>query len=171
MRSQLHTRWPIVAVAVLVAAIVVPTALARTTPASGVAPDGWAMQYASPSSTDGWADQIVDPYGTLALRENEATTWADQIVDPYGTLALRESGVGGQEFIPGVTDSTTGVARELERKGLEPRVIPSSPSVDDSGFHVNDAVIGMGAVLGAAILMAASAALFAGERRRRRPAI
>ena len=95
---------------------------------------------------DGWAMEYAGP---------------DATITPYVT----------NDFIPGVTDSTTGVMRELERRGLEPQAIPSSPSVDDSGFHWDDAALGMGEGLGAAALMTACAALLAGERRRLRPAI
>ena len=121
--------------------------------AVALAPAAAARQTASTTSpADGWAMKY------------EGVTQA-------GSHEEFIPGVTDSTFIPGVTDSTTGVMRELERRGLEPQAIPSSPSVDDSGFHWNDAVLGMGAVLGAAALMTACAALLAGERRRRRPAI
>jgi hypothetical protein len=186
MRAQrLHMRWLVVAgVAALVAAAIVPAAAAKPDPApvNDSAPtihlDGWAYQYAGPtSSTDNaWADQIVDPYGKLALRELEQKGEFIPGVTDSTTGVVRElerKGYSVEDFLPGVTDSSTGVTRDLERRGLEPQTIPSSASASaaDSGFHYEDAAIGMGAVLAAAILMAACAALVAGERRRRRPAV
>jgi hypothetical protein len=171
LSQRFRTKWLVVAgVAAVVAAVIAPAAAAKPT----IEPDGWAYQYAGPVSsadTNAWADQIVDPYGTVALREQRAVdtnAWADQVVDPYGTVALRAESARG-EFIPGVTDSTTGVLRELERKGLEPRVVPSTTSADDSGFRYDDAAIGMSAVLAVALLMAATALV--ASNRRRRPAV
>ena len=79
-------------------------------------------------------------------------------------IVLVELGRGDQEFIPGVTDSGTGVLRELERRrGEQPSHVAS-----DSGFDLagDDAVLALGAALVAAGV-AASLALGAAERRRR----
>jgi hypothetical protein len=69
-------------------------------------------------------------------------------------------------FIPGVTDSTTGVLRGLERKGLEPRDVVSPTNAGDSGFGY-DTAVAVGAALAAAVAAFASLALFAAARRRR----
>jgi hypothetical protein len=82
-----------------------------------------------------------------------------------GVLAdLERSGRGGDRYVPGVTDSATGVLRELERKGLEPRV--AAPADPGSGFGVDDAAAVAGAGLAASVL-AGGLALAAGARRRR----
>jgi hypothetical protein len=67
-------------------------------------------------------------------------------------------------FVPGVTDSTTGVLRELERKGFEPREISLVDAGEsDVGY---DAAVGLGAAL-AALGAVASLILLAATRRRR----
>lgn len=71
-----------------------------------------------------------------------------------------------ERFIPGVTDSTTGVLRELERKGLEPRDVASPTNAGDSGFG-HDTAIAVGAALAATVVAFASLALLAAARRRR----
>lgn len=63
-------------------------------------------------------------------------------------------------YIPGVTDSSTGVLRELERRSLEPG--RSRPAADaDSGVAAGEAGVAIAAAL------AAAAALALGMRRRR----
>jgi hypothetical protein len=67
-------------------------------------------------------------------------------------------------FIPGVTDSGTGVLRERERRGIQTPALVAS----DSGFDLaggDGAVVLAGALAAAAV--AASLALGAGARRRR----
>lgn len=79
-------------------------------------------------------------------------------------IVLAELGRGAQQFIPGVTDSGTGVLRERERRlGERP-----TPVASGSGFDVpgNDGAVALGAALAAAAV-AASLALGAAERRRR----
>lgn len=70
----------------------------------------------------------------------------------------------GDRFIPGVTDSGTGVLRERERRGIE--LTASDPS--GSGFDLagDDGAVVLGGALAAAAV-AASLALGAGARRRR----
>jgi hypothetical protein len=73
--------------------------------------------------------------------------------------------LGEPAYIPGVTDSSTGVLRELERKGLEPRAV-SLTNAGESGFG-DDTAVAVGAALAAVFAAVASAALFAAARRRR----
>ncbi len=81
-------------------------------------------------------------------------------------IVLAELGHGGQadRFIPGVTDSGTGVLRERERRGIEtPALVASDPGFDLVG---DDGAVALGGALAAAAV-AASLALGAGGRRRR----
>jgi hypothetical protein len=68
-------------------------------------------------------------------------------------------------FIPGVTDSTTGVLRELERKGLEPQGVGPTQA-GDSGFDY-DAAVAVGGAFAAMAAGLALLALLAAARRRR----
>jgi hypothetical protein len=70
-----------------------------------------------------------------------------------------------ERFIPGVTDSTTGVLRELERNRLEHGRGVAHPSAGDSGFEA-DTTVAVGAAL-AALVAFAGLALRAAARRRR----
>jgi hypothetical protein len=77
-------------------------------------------------------------------------------------IVLAELGRGEQRFIPGVTDSGTGVLREREhRLGERP-----APVASDSGFDLaGDAgAVVAGAALAAAVV--ASLAIAGGRRRR-----
>jgi hypothetical protein len=79
-------------------------------------------------------------------------------------IVLAELGRGDQQFIPGVTDSGTGVLRELERtRGERPTPVASGSGFDLAG---DDGVLALGAGL-LAVGVAASLALGAAERRRR----
>ena len=78
-----------------------------------------------------------------------------------GVLAQLADG----RFIPGVTDSTTGVLRELERRSLEPRDVGSPTTAGDSGFGY-DGAVAVGAAL-AAVVAFGSLALVTVARRRR----
>jgi hypothetical protein len=78
-------------------------------------------------------------------------------------IVLAELGRGDQQFIPGVTDSGTGVLRELERsRGERPAPVTSGSGFDLAG---DDGAVALGALVAAAV--AASLALGAGARRRR----
>ena len=66
-------------------------------------------------------------------------------------------------YIPGVTDSTTGVLRELERNRFEHGGGAGHSSVGDSGFEADVAV---GAALAALVAFGALALLAAARRRR-----
>jgi hypothetical protein len=70
-----------------------------------------------------------------------------------------------KRYIPGVTDSTTGVLRELERRREEGHHVASDTSTGQSGFG-DDAAVALGAAL-AALLTFALLALLAAARRRR----
>jgi hypothetical protein len=81
-------------------------------------------------------------------------------------IVLADLGRDGRadRFIPGVTDSGTGVLRERERRGIE-----TSPLVaSDSGFDLvgDDGAVALGGALAVAAV-AASLALASGGRRRR----
>ena len=78
-----------------------------------------------------------------------------------GILAERND-----RYIPGVTDSTTGVLRDLERRDAERHdVVVPARKADDSGFRY-DATVAAGAALAAMVALAVLA-LLAGARRRR----
>jgi hypothetical protein len=79
-------------------------------------------------------------------------------------IVLAELGRGADRFIPGVTDSGTGVLRERGRRGIEIRPLVAS----GSGFDLvgDDGAVALGGALAAAAV-AASLALGAGARRRR----
>ena len=79
-----------------------------------------------------------------------------------GVLAELER---SDRFIAGATDSSTGVLRELERKGLEPRAIASPTNAGDSGLG-DDATVALGAALAAMVASAFVALLTAARRRR-----
>ena len=87
---------------------------------------------------------------------------------PLRILALRLAlaGLGGDAtaYVPGVTDSGTGVLRERERRGIE----PTAASTAGSGFDLvgDDGAVALAGALAAAAV-AASLALGAGARRRR----
>lgn len=66
-------------------------------------------------------------------------------------------------FIPGVTDSTTGVLRELERNRLEHGGGSGHSSVGDSGFEA-DVAAGAAVI---ALVASAGLALLAAARRQR----
>jgi hypothetical protein len=65
-------------------------------------------------------------------------------------------------FVPGVTDSGTGVLRELERRRLERQEAPTGTAAD-SGFGIGPAAIAAGAALAAAAV-AGSLVLVPGAR-------
>lgn len=80
--------------------------------------------------------------------------------------AIVLAGLGGDAtaYVPGVTDSGTGVLRERERRGIE----PTAASTAGSGFDLvgDDGAVALAGALAAAAV-AASLALGAGARRRR----
>jgi hypothetical protein len=81
-------------------------------------------------------------------------------------IVLAGLGENGQDdrFIPGVTDSGTGVLRERERRGVQtPTLVASDSRFDLVG---DDGAVVLGGALAAAAV-AASLALGAGARRRR----
>jgi len=101
----------------------------------------------------------------LAVSAPGAATAANDSADGDSAspaIVLAELGRGDQQFIPGVTDSGTGVLRE--RRGIE------RPAADASGSGFDlagvDAAVVAGAALAAAAVVA-SFALVAGGRRRR----
>jgi hypothetical protein len=78
-----------------------------------------------------------------------------------GVLAELEN-----RYIPGVTDSTTGVLRELERRSAErPRAVAPATNGGDSGFP-SDATAALGAALAATAAVAVLALLVSARRRR-----
>ena len=94
-----------------------------------------------------------------------ATAANDPADGDSASPAIVLAGLGqADRFIPGVTDSGTGVLRERERRGIE------RPAADASGSGF-DLVGDAGAVVAGAALaaaaVAASLALGAGARRRR----
>ena len=79
-------------------------------------------------------------------------------------IVLAGLGRDAKAYIPGVTDSGTGVLRERERRGVE----LTAPDPSGSGFDVvgDDGAVALAGGLAAAAV-AASLALGAGARRRR----
>jgi hypothetical protein len=101
----------------------------------------------------------------LALAPGAATAANDYAAGDSASPAIVLAGLERSEpqFIPGVTDSGTGVLRERERRGIQ------TPSIaSDSGFDLvgDDGAIALGGAIAAAAI-AASLALGAGTRRRR----
>lgn len=70
-----------------------------------------------------------------------------------------------KRYIPGVTDSTTGVLRELERRRDERQHVASATSTGESGLG-DDAAVAVGAALAAMIAFAVVALLAAARRQR-----
>ena len=70
-----------------------------------------------------------------------------------------------KRYIPGVTDSTTGVLRELERNRLQHGRGVAHPSAGDSGFEA-DTTVAVGAALAATVAFAGLALRAAARRRR-----
>jgi hypothetical protein len=76
-------------------------------------------------------------------------------------FALPSAAAAAEPFVPGVTDSSTGVLRSLERRGLEPGDAETDSAA--SGFAFDDAAV----AVAAAGVIASLAVIVAGGRRRR----
>ncbi len=79
------------------------------------------------------------------------------------TFALPSAAAAAEPYVPGVTDSSTGVLRELERRGLEPGGGNAATDSTASGFGYDDAAV----TVAAAGVIASLAVIVAGGRRRR----
>jgi hypothetical protein len=103
----------------------------------------------------------------LALAPGAATAANDSAAGDSASPAIVLAGTerAEQKFIPGVTDSGTGVLRERERRlGIQtPTLVASDSRFDLVG---DDGALALGGALAAAAV-AASLALGAGARRRR----
>ena len=84
-------------------------------------------------------------------------------VTDSSTGVLRELERRDARFIPGVTDSTTGVLRYLDRRGLELRGGDPRTDAAGSGLGYDDAAI----AVAAAGVIASLAVIVAGGRRGR----
>jgi hypothetical protein len=78
-------------------------------------------------------------------------------------FALPSAAAAAEPFVPGVTDSSTGVLRSLERRGLEPGGGDADTDSAASGFGFDDAAV----AVAAAGVIASLAVIVAGGRRRR----
>ena len=116
------------------------------------------------AANDSAAGDSASPAIVLAGLERAEQPFIPGVTDS-GTGVLRELERQSQDrFIPGVTDSGTGVLRELERRTLEGREAPTA-SADDSGFGAGPAAVAAGAALAAAAV-AGALALAAAARDR-----
>ena len=89
-------------------------------------------------------------------------------VTDSGTGVLRELEQRRRDrepFIPGVTDSTTGVLRELERRSIERERLAAATDAA-SGFGWDESEVGLATALGTALVAAAALGLVIRGRQR-----
>jgi hypothetical protein len=178
-----HRRLSWLALGLVTASVVVPTAAARVdqgvgyptypSAATAGAQADWTLGYPTyPSGPEAAVGSNVPDAFDRYLRNHVDDVSSNRVDDVSAKIELVRLGQrsvevpGGYETIPVVQPPTTSPTDAIELVRLSPRDV-SSPQLVDSGFQWGDAGIGAGIALGAMLL--AGAALLA-TRHMGRPA-
>lgn len=107
----------------------------------------------------------IDENGSAVSLEVGPGLRAGSVVDRNEVVTDKARPEPPAVYIPGVTDSTTGVYRAL---GIEPQPIVAATGSSDDSFSLNsDIVIGISVALAMALLMALGTFALVNQRRRR----